>query len=94
MINLILNLVQGEARERAKKFQQKLDDINIGIVTYGLAFHIHKTQVLRYPYHEETYFEKVLSIQFMLCTYVVSYVILEGLCACARIKTQLGSEGR
>merc|ERR1719286_89822 len=43
---------------RAVKFQQKLDDINFGIITYGLAFHIHKTGVLRYPYHDEQFFEK------------------------------------
>jgi len=47
-----------EARSRAIKFQRKLDDINIGIITYGLAFHIHKTAVLRYPYHDEQFYEK------------------------------------
>jgi len=47
-----------EARDRAFKFQRKLDDINFGIITYGLAFHIHKTGVLRYPYHDEQFFEK------------------------------------
>jgi len=49
-----------EARDRAFKFQRKLDDINFGIITYGLAFHIHKTGVLRYPYHDEQFFEKKL----------------------------------
>ena len=33
--------------------------VNIGIVTYGLAFHLHKTTILRYPYHDEKYFEQV-----------------------------------
>ena len=36
--------------------------VNIGIVTYGLAFHTHKTTVLRHPYHDEKYFEQVFQL--------------------------------
>lgn len=47
-----------DMKAKVEGFQRKLDQVNIGIVTYGLAFHLHKTTVLRYPYHDEKYFEQ------------------------------------
>jgi len=49
---------ESEMKVKVEGFQRKLDQINIGIVTYGLAFHLHKTIVLRHPYHDEEYFEQ------------------------------------
>ena len=35
-----------------------LKDINIGVVTYGLAFHLTNTPVLRAPHHTEQWLEQ------------------------------------
>ena len=41
------------------KFCRKLDEVNIGVLTYGLAFHTKHTKLLRFPYCKEDFFEKV-----------------------------------
>ena len=43
------------------KFCKKLDEVNIGVLTYGLAFHTKHTQLLRFPYCKEEFFEKVIA---------------------------------
>jgi len=40
------------------KFCRKLDEVNIGVLTYGLAFHTKHTKLLRFPYCKEDFFEK------------------------------------
>ena len=50
--------VSDQDRERVQRFQRKLEEVNIGIITYGLAFHLHKTSLLRFPFHDEKYFER------------------------------------
>ena len=35
-----------------------MKDINIGVVTYGLAFHLTNTPVLRAPHHTEQWLEQ------------------------------------
>ena len=42
------------------KFCKKLDEVNIGVLTYGLAFHTKHTKLLRFPYCKEDFFEKVI----------------------------------
>ena len=44
------------------KFCKKLDEVNIGVLTYGLAFHTNHTKLLRFPYCKEDFFEKVIAI--------------------------------
>ena len=43
------------------KFCKKLDEVNIGVLTYGLAFHTSHTKLLRFPYCKEDFFEKVIA---------------------------------
>ena len=43
------------------KFCKKLDEVNIGVLTYGLAFHTNHTKLLRFPYCKEDFFEKVIA---------------------------------
>jgi len=40
------------------RFLHKLDDLKVGVLTYGLAFHINQTSLLRSPYCNEEFFEK------------------------------------
>jgi len=40
------------------KFCKKLEEVNIGVLTYGLAFHTKHTKLLRFPYCKEDFFEK------------------------------------
>jgi len=40
------------------RFYRKLEDLNIGVLTFGLAFHIHKTALLRFPYDKKEFFEQ------------------------------------
>ena len=44
-----------------RKFCKKLDEVNIGVLTYGLAFHTNHTKLLRFPYCKEEFFEKVIA---------------------------------
>ena len=46
------------------RFLRKLDDLKIGVLTYGLAFHIHRTKILRFPYHKEEFFEQVNNFRY------------------------------
>ena len=48
-----------DARERVARFQRRLEEVSMGMVTAGLAFHPHKSPVLRHPYHDPAYFERV-----------------------------------
>ena len=48
-----------DARERVSRFQRRLEEGSMGVVTAGLAFHPHKSPVLRHPYHDPAYFERV-----------------------------------
>ena len=41
------------------KFCKKLEEVNIGVLTYGLAFHTKHSKLLRFPYCKEDFFEKV-----------------------------------
>ena len=41
------------------RFLRKLEDLKIGVLTYGLAFHIQQTKILRFPYNNEEFFEQV-----------------------------------
>ena len=50
--------VSDQDKERVIRFQKKLEEVNIGIITYGLAFHPHNTSLLRFPFHDEKYFER------------------------------------
>ena len=59
VINFLLDQFGSGVSEDVKRFQKRLDEINMGIVTYGLAFHQDKTKVLRFPFCEEEFFEKV-----------------------------------
>ena len=47
-------------REKIRRFDKMLSEVNMGIVTYGLAFHHDRTSVLRYPFSDGKFFEKVL----------------------------------
>ena len=40
-------------------FLRKLDDLNVGVLTYGLAFHLEQTTLLRFPFNKEEFFEQV-----------------------------------
>ena len=49
------------AASQVKKFYKKLEDVNIGVLTYGLAFHTNRSKLLRFPYCNENFYEKVLT---------------------------------
>ena len=49
----------GELADQVKKFYKKLEEVNIGVLTYGLAFHPDQTKLLRFPFCKEQFFEKV-----------------------------------
>ena len=49
-----------ELSSDVRKFCKKLDEVNIGVLTYGLAFHTNNTKLLRFPYCKEEFFEKVM----------------------------------
>ena len=40
-------------------FLRKLDDLNVGVLTYGLAFHLEQTTLLRFPFNKEEFSEQV-----------------------------------
>lgn len=40
------------------QFQNKLEEFNMGGMTYGLAFHTEFTSVLRYPYNRDDFLDK------------------------------------
>ena len=46
---------------QVSKFCQKLQEVKIGVLTHGLAFHINHTKLLRFPYCKEDFFEKVIA---------------------------------
>merc|ERR1711892_1496204 len=49
----------GELGSAVLKFLRKLDDLNdLGVLTYGLAFHIQQTSLLRFPFDKEEFFEQ------------------------------------
>jgi len=54
-VKLIPGGVQGQ---KVVKYQQTLDELPLGFLTYGLAFHQHHTKVVRPPYSEADFFEK------------------------------------
>ena len=41
------------------RFLRKLEDLNVGVLTYGLAFHLQQTSLLRFPFNKEEFFEQV-----------------------------------
>ena len=41
------------------RFLRKLEDKIVGVLTYGLAFHLEQTTLLRFPFNKEEFFEKV-----------------------------------
>ena len=43
------------------RFLRKLEDLNVGVLTYGLAFHLEQTTLLRFPFNKEEFFEQVLA---------------------------------
>jgi len=47
-------IFQGETSH----YLTKLDEISVGFLTYGLAFHQENTKVLRYPFNEPDFFDK------------------------------------
>ena len=47
------------AASQVKMFYKKLEDVNIGVLTYGLAFHTNRSKLLRFPYCNENFYEKV-----------------------------------
>lgn len=49
---------RGELGSQAIKFYKKLEEVNVGVLTYGLAFHINQTKLLRFPYCKEEFYEK------------------------------------
>ena len=49
----------GGLADQVKKFYKKLEEVNIGVLTYGLAFHSEQTKLLRFPFCKEQFFEKV-----------------------------------
>ena len=51
----------GVSNSDVSKFCKKLDEVNIGVLTYGLAFHTKHTKLLRFPYCKEDFFEKVIA---------------------------------
>ena len=36
-----------------------MEDLNVGVLTYGLAFHLQQTTLLRLPFNKEEFFEQV-----------------------------------
>ena len=50
------------------KFCKKLEEVNIGVLTYGLAFHTKHTKLLRFPYCKEEFFEKVIGTSAAGCS--------------------------
>ena len=63
----IFNFLQSVSKSQSaafnfdvSKFCKKLDEVNIGVLTYGLAFHTNHTKLLRFPYCKEDFFEKVI----------------------------------
>ncbi len=58
-IKLILTGVQGQ---KVVTFQQMLDDLPVGFLTYGLAFHQSRTKVVRFPYSEEDFLDKARNL--------------------------------
>ena len=50
------------------RFYRKLEDLNIGVLTFGLAFHIQQTSLLRFPYNKEEFFEQVTPYQIELAS--------------------------
>ena len=46
------------AASQVKMFYKKLEDVNIGVLTYGLAFHTNRSKLLRFPYCNENFYEK------------------------------------
>ena len=51
------------------RFYRKLEDLNIGVLTFVLAFHIHKTALLRFPYDKKEFFEQVQLYTCNCCIY-------------------------
>jgi hypothetical protein len=45
-------------------FLRKLDDLNVGVLTYGLAFHLEQTTLLRFPFNNEEFFEQVFDFYY------------------------------
>ena len=43
------------------RFLRKLEDLNVGVLTYDLAFHLEQTTLLRFPFNKEEFFEMVLA---------------------------------
>ena len=41
------------------RFLRKLEDLNVGVLTYGLAFHLEQTALLRFPFNKEEFFKQV-----------------------------------
>ena len=50
---------RGHLGSQARQFYRKLEEVNVGILTYGLAFHTEQTKLLRFPYCREEFYEKV-----------------------------------
>jgi len=48
----------GELGSNVLRFLRKLDDLKIGVLSYGLAFHIQQTSLLRFPFDKEEFFEQ------------------------------------
>jgi len=51
----------GTPGQKVVKFQQMLDELPLGFLTYGLAFNQHHTKVVRAPYSEEDFFDTARS---------------------------------
>ena len=49
----------GELEDQVKIFYNKLEEVNIGVLTHGLAFQPNQTKLLRFPYCKQQFFEKV-----------------------------------
>jgi len=47
-------IFQGET----EAYLKKLDEISVGFLTFGLAFHQENTKVLRYPFNNSDFFDK------------------------------------
>jgi len=56
--SLVKLFPDGEEGSNVLRFLRKLDDLKIGVLTYGMAFHIQQTKVLRFPYNNEEFFEQ------------------------------------
>jgi len=56
--SLVKLFPEGEEGSDVVRFLRKLEDLKIGVLTYGLAFHIQQTKILRFPYNNEEFFEQ------------------------------------